>query len=611
MPNTLCNFPEGFDPLVVVTGDRREIPPKSNGDLLAYSVSCTDFWYLNGNKLGDALVLSDKQFVVDDDDTLRRRFGEKNMLVIGSPAVNLLSRRINDRSLFRFSITQETKEELFEQDELIKEIAHSDEDLYIYYQCLEGVLDIDSILLRFKGDPDIDGLRNRATSIVNRFKKTKICSNLAIHRRPIRYLMHKLDIPGIYDSLSKTIRGTAMPQNRDYGLISLLPNPFSREQNKFYIIYVAGVHGPGTALGLKLLSQKIAFEDHPYGGVFEVNLRQFASYFEKLSASKARWETGSYSINDASPNVVSSKMMKVFLSSPSGHDNVQEQFDTLLKQRLENIASSKRIEIEVQTPYTLPFSGPADFWDVVINYEKDCSFIIHDVTGTARGVLVEIGFSFGRKKQRFLIWNTSKKSITSYEQMNMPSLLSTMNVLSIKGNDTTNLDEILEKQVLSPALDRMTSNECTTCGILENKTKKKKAFIYSREKKVRDFIVNVLHEHEISQIREEDSDLERKICKICQVMQTSDYAIIDIAEDDPNSYIILGIAKALAVPTFVISLEKLESKSFPWASGISHYRIESISESISAGLTYLFRYRKESNKEKQKEEETEIATMAT
>jgi hypothetical protein len=85
---SLKNFPVDFRPLVVVTGDRREVPPLSKGDVLAYSFSTTDIMYLNnisyqGKKaaLNDGLVVSDKQFVTDDEESLRRRFGSTNILV--------------------------------------------------------------------------------------------------------------------------------------------------------------------------------------------------------------------------------------------------------------------------------------------------------------------------------------------------------------------------------------------------------------------------------------------------------------------------------------------------------------------------------------------------
>ncbi len=104
----LTRFPEDFQPLVIVTGDRREMPPQSRGDMLAYSVSNSDVMYLNFLNLKNALILTDKMFAVEPEEHLRRKFGQTNILVIGSPAVNLLARRINGKSIFRFAISEET-----------------------------------------------------------------------------------------------------------------------------------------------------------------------------------------------------------------------------------------------------------------------------------------------------------------------------------------------------------------------------------------------------------------------------------------------------------------------------------------------------------------------
>jgi len=48
----LQGFPQDFQPLVVVVGDRREPRPKSIGDVLAYSVSTIDFMFLAELHLG-------------------------------------------------------------------------------------------------------------------------------------------------------------------------------------------------------------------------------------------------------------------------------------------------------------------------------------------------------------------------------------------------------------------------------------------------------------------------------------------------------------------------------------------------------------------------------
>lgn len=50
------------------------------------------------------LIFSDRLFACADDDQLRETFSSVNLLVVGSPKVNLLARRVNFSSLFRLTL---------------------------------------------------------------------------------------------------------------------------------------------------------------------------------------------------------------------------------------------------------------------------------------------------------------------------------------------------------------------------------------------------------------------------------------------------------------------------------------------------------------------------
>lgn len=592
---SLENFPENFQPLVIVTGDRREVPPQSRGDMLAYSVSNTDFMYLNFLNISDSLVLSDKQFVIDSEETLRQNFGSTNILVIGSPAVNLLARRINDQSVFRFSISEETKMEIEEQNEFMDKFTQFEDDLFIYYQCLEGVLKPENILARFVGlVPELGSLKIKAEQIVREFKKTRICSDLQLYPRPIRYLMRKLGKPGIYDSLAGINRGDAIPLNKDYGMISVLDNPFSEKKGEYSIVFVAGVHGPGTALGLKLLSDNNAFNDHPYGGVYEIIVARFASFFEKFQQSNIRWETPAYK-NDkyttASADLGIRKNIKVFLSSPGGKDDrMQRTFNMNLKNLLKEICKNKGLTLGVEGPYTLAMGGGFDFWDAILKYKKECDFILHDVTDFARGVMVEIGFSFGRKKQYFLIWNLQKSPITNGDITKTPSLLSTINIDRVDLSDLSGSREILRKKVVEKALEDQRDFDCSSCQDMEKRGGRESVFIYAREKSLSSYLEQELSERDFHRIVEDESRKDLRICKICQVLRVSGFALIEISDKDPNSFIVLGMAKAIGIKILPLSLDRYKNMDFQWAKDIVGYQIGSIRERLETPLAKFLNF---------------------
>jgi hypothetical protein len=582
---TLKSFPEDFLPLVVVTGDRREVPPQSQGDLLAYSVSNTDFMYLNYLNIPNVIVQSDKQFVIENEDVLRKRFGETNILVIGSPAVNLLARRINDQSIYRFSVSEETKAELEEQNDFINKYIETDDDRFIYYQCLEGLVKIDSILARNVGlDPHIDELRLRAEKIVPEFMKTRICADLQANPRPIRNLMHKLDKPGIFDSMAKINRGEAIPASKDYGLISILRNPFS-ESDDYYIIYVAGVHGPGTALGVKLLSEKNAFKDHPFGGIYEVNIDRFAEFFEKFQKSRAKWETRPYEEQGNSPDEIIRKghKIKVFLSSPAGKDDgLQQQFNKRLKSNLNDTCKRMGIDLLIEDAYSLPLGGRNDFWDAILDYEKDCNFILHDVTNTARGVMVEIGFSIGKRKQHYLFWNSEKSTKTDWAEMHIPSLLPTANIDQIDLRTSRASKESIKKKVVEKAISNLNIPNCNLCESLSRNSNRRSAFVYARESALLKYLDKELTDRRIYRVSEEESIEAKRICKICQVLRISDMAFVEVSNKDLNSLIILGMSKAIGVRTLPISLDVYNEKNFPWAQESITYQVDLIPERLNS-----------------------------
>lgn len=579
---TLANFPDDFLPLVAVTGDRREVPPQSKGDMLAYSVSSTDFMYINNLNLSKCLVVSDKQFVIDTKEDLKRRFDSTNILVIGSPAVNLFARQINDQSIFRFDISDETKKELKEQYDFMVKYIEFEDDLFVYHQCLDGIFNLDNILSRFAGlEPNIDLLREKAEIIISEFRKTSICSDLDNQPRPIRYLMHKLDRPGIYDSLAGISRGQAIPQFKDYGLITILKNPFSEDKD-YYIIYVAGVHGPGTSLGVSMLSDRNAFKNHPFGGVFEVTIDRFSSYFEKIQNSNIRWETRAYKINGYPIETLTSKKeINAFLSSPAGKDDEQQMiFNGELKRILIEICSDMGFILNLEEPYTIPLGGSPDFWKEILKYQKNSKFIIHDITHRARGVMVEIGFSFGERRQHFLIWNMEKSPVKNWEEMQIPLLLPVENIEQINLNDLEKSTETLKQKIIKKALSETYTFDCDSCSMINKQINKKIAYIYSCESELTKYLVKELNERKIKIIEEDESQKEPRICKICQVLRVSDFAFLEIDDSDPNSFIVLGMSKAIGLKTFLLSLEKYEKKDFPWAVDINSYQIGRLPEQL-------------------------------
>jgi len=582
---SLEEFPSAFQPIVTVTGDRRELPPHSRGDLLAYSVSSTDYMFINHLGLGQSQVLSDKQFVIDPEEILRKRFGTTNILVIGSPAVNLLARRVNEFAAFRFDISPEAYEELQEQyrfmDEFVEPLG---DDLFIYHQCLEGIVDVDGILRRFVDlEPNLEELRKRAERITEAFRNTRIFRYLGTHPRPVRYLLHKLDKPGIFDSLAATKRGEAIGANKDYGLISVLDNPFSSRPGEYSVIYVAGVHGPGTALGLRLLGNRQAFQHHPFGGVFEVHLDRFAAFFEKFQQSKERWETLPYGEAEYRAALEQSypARIKAFLSSPAPkNDASQRRFNTTVRDLLADVCRERRLKLDMEGPYTLPLGGGTNFWYDILAYEEDCAFVVHDVTGASRGVMVELGFTIGKNKKHFLIWNSEKVPVTNWAQMKVPSLLPTTNIEPINLSEQATAREILAKKIIAKSLGSGTGTDCASCEVRTSEIKDGSCFVYATEPSLERYLETQMAERDISRATEGESSRQSRLCRICEVVRKANVAFVEVSDKDRSGFILLGLAMASGVRTIPFTLGRSKRRDFPWAEQVIGYSLRSMQERL-------------------------------
>lgn len=244
----LTNFPEAFCPLAIVVGDKRERGTRihSPGDILAYPASTADL--KNIHILGlpkDTEIITDKVFMVKNRDEIKEILAGRNILCIGSPAANLVSREVNKRAFFRFNIEQSTLQHSELYQARLFTIKNSIEDLR-KYQELKNIAIIHSITAQFHHG----GLFN-----------------------PI------FDWP-----LSK--RGFFQRALQDFAVISMAKNPYD---DNTHAILVGGVHLVGTIASLRFLANKDNFKNHPVGGVIEV-LERSEDFYERIKNPEVNWE---------------------------------------------------------------------------------------------------------------------------------------------------------------------------------------------------------------------------------------------------------------------------------------------------------------------------------
>ena len=266
---TLREFPEAFSPLSIITGDKRETRGMhiGAGDFGVHMTTTADSrWIMSLGLDKDVIHYIDKDFVLLEEDALIRRFGERNLLVIGSPAVNHLSRRINRSSIFRFNINSDVDEGLEEIISTAKAKSKSKDELALFYQ--ESAEDLTKLMRYLFVGGIVDPTYPKGDYVTSTYHK----------------------MPGNTDL--------------DFGVLSFGANPFYAAKceaegrpndHKYVSIFAAGVHHPATAHAIRQLGsygkETGVFDQHPYGGVFRVELDLQQTFFsDRVRDGEFQWE---------------------------------------------------------------------------------------------------------------------------------------------------------------------------------------------------------------------------------------------------------------------------------------------------------------------------------
>ncbi len=310
---TLEDFPEGFESesLIVVCGDRRESPPKSQGDLFVDSFSSADLISLKElfDRTGPLEVRSDKHFATGDTQYLEKEYGQKNLIVLGAPSVNLLARRINGHCVFRFFVHKDARDFLKYMEEEVPEI--NDLELWkVFWEMAskwKGPPDYKTIDLTRYGDYEkkFNIRKEQLAALAEKVKK-------ALKDHTAREMKNLFRRPGFIDPAEATVQGFYTRDN-DFGVVSLCPNPYSADGSRLCIL-VAGDRAPGTVMATRMLATG-NFEGHPLGGIIEVELNPETRWVRRIPTADYGWQTKrdeGYTIEDVLSNLRNPEAHTVF-----------------------------------------------------------------------------------------------------------------------------------------------------------------------------------------------------------------------------------------------------------------------------------------------------------
>jgi len=315
---SLADFPERFLPLQVVVGDRREIVSKrlTMADLFSLSMASSDLMFLP-DVLGHpsfvrepARMWSDKITVLMPKSDLEMRLGSSNLLIVGSPAVNLGCRIVDPRSLFRFDIDREWRD----WDKLYRGTHNLDDDriCWLFFRICQAVQEsagkADAATIKAVVEPTRDE-RNEFDAAMEIAETLLGKPGNMIEPKTITYAFRKL---GFQDPADRAVQGVYTADSNDFGVVSLAPNPWASPQSGYVAIIAAGIHGPGTAVALKQLSTPHEFAERPYGGVIEIDLGgRAAAWPDRMREARAHWQTRAYTPEQLLGNLTNGRQQRM------------------------------------------------------------------------------------------------------------------------------------------------------------------------------------------------------------------------------------------------------------------------------------------------------------
>jgi hypothetical protein len=262
-----------------------------------------------GEHIANADIKSDKILAKMPTDYLQDSLGKRNLLIVGSPAVNLGARILNDEAVFPFRIDRDpaTKSQRVIADHRMQDqIFASAFHRYTQSESRELPLESDR-----REEDESDKMKKNAAI---KFAQDILSDSTA------KAFMNKFRTFGILDPADQENHGTSIHQANDFAVVTLARNPYCSSGDHRAVI-CAGIHGPGTAAALReLLTSPKTFADRPLGAVLEVELTLSLDWVSRFEKSRVLLQTKPYTQGQVLRN------LRTALANPSSRKSVYDHW---------------------------------------------------------------------------------------------------------------------------------------------------------------------------------------------------------------------------------------------------------------------------------------------
>lgn len=274
----------------VVVGASVRDPPSSTEQLFRENAQVSDLMYLPHLDCGPKpLFLTDNMVIALSESHRRRLLGQKHLLVIGGPIVNVATRYLNNGSIFPFCLSDLKRkfDDIFDTLKGLRSLRNSRNVELFYYMLQEPASKIKLGAGRFIAK-DVEAIWGD----VQKFRKIFELEEDTTYKQVLDWLAHSHHF---FDPLACRVVGSSRKYPHP-GVISLGKNYWADDPH-YVSVAVAGFDEFGTVAALRSLLHA-SFIDRPCGGVLNADLPQESSEYLKFKDAQFNWITAPYGIYD-------------------------------------------------------------------------------------------------------------------------------------------------------------------------------------------------------------------------------------------------------------------------------------------------------------------------
>lgn len=275
---------------VVIVGASVRYPPSSTEQLFRQNAQLSDLMYLPNLDLGpEPLLLTDNMIIALADEDRKLLLGNKHLLVIGGPVVNVATRYLNNRSIFPFCFDERKRkfDEVFDTLKGYSSLRSSQavEQFYLMLQRPAADIKLDS-------RPFTGRNVSKVKEDADKFRRDFELEEDTVYDDVIGWLT------GLNSFFDPIARNEVKPSRTEpnLGVVSLGKNHWADDPH-YVCVTVAGLNPFGTVGALRALVYS-KFIDRPCGGILNAALPQNPSEYFRFIDADFDWVTEQYSVAD-------------------------------------------------------------------------------------------------------------------------------------------------------------------------------------------------------------------------------------------------------------------------------------------------------------------------